>query len=297
MKKIKLFIAIVLCAIFTTAFLTSLTGCDAKYRPVNFRAEDGYSVNFEQGNNTFLIKKSDGTVIGELNPSGWFSVNEKGEHGYSGIGKEQKDIEIKLLLKPEYDPETVTVTVNGNNSTHVGTSPYIQSKINGEELVEEYFTSIKYIYEISRGEKSFDVNIGGIKVLTIGGHKWRLHGIKDGEIFSIYGDTYENLTVGTELNCSFDFKEDGSAIVTLKNGDETISENGTWTEESGILNATFEEKFGAIRLTIMTAEQRKEFITDKEKVANVPEEKRALGIGLLWDNGVAQLIMVLDIIE
>lgn len=296
-KKIKPFIVLCICALLTTVVLVGLTGCNNnKYRPVSFTAEDGYTVSLHTSESFFLIKKADGTEVGEIRPSGAWNIDEKGNQTYLGIDKDDSAVEIEVRLKLGYDAESITIKVNDKTLPTKGISSYFQHRTEGEE----YYTSNEYSYEIGSSEKSFSVSVGGIKDMTIGGHKWKLHGIKEGEDFYLYGNLYGSSSdggniIGKDMDYRFDFKTDGSLTFDAKDDGNSINDTGTWTEANGILTATLTSEAIDITLTLMTAAQREELITKKEIASGLAEAHKAVGIGILWEIGEVQIILVLDI--
>lgn len=294
MKRFKTVLTIALGVALLAAATVSLAGCSSEVSPVNFSADNGYTVDFVQSESSFTINAPGGIAIGTIAPSGVWNTNDKGETKYIGIRKDENFIELNVRLKLEYDPAALTVTVNGNAAVNKGASAYLMPRADGGEL----FTSIRYRYEATDSEKSFNVQIGGIKTLTIGGHKWKLHGIVSTEAIHIYGDYFENLKVGTDIDYRFDFKTDKTVYTTFKYDATSSTGEGTWSEESGVLSTdlTIDEKSVSITMTIMTAAQRKELITDIENRGALSEENKAVGMGVLWDRGGdLQFILVLDL--
>lgn len=293
--KTKSSIVIVIFVMLATVVLTCLAGCDAQYRPVDFSGADGYTVTLDANENIFVIKDSSSTVVGELVPSGAWNVDSNGNQSYVGIGENDTSLDIELRLKPQYDPQGIVVTINGNTAVQGSTSAYTKTLIVGENITEKYYyTSVKFTYALS-GERRYDVNISGIKALTIGGNKWKLHGVKVGEDIYIYGTTYQDHIVGQDLDLRFDFQQGGTASVMYKDLTSSATENGTWTEKDNVLNATFSKEIGNFELTVMTAQQRKEYISDIEEVTGMSEDNKAIGIGLLGNIGSIEVILVLDI--
>lgn len=288
MKRFKTGLTTTIGVVLLATVMLSLVGCSSKYRTVNFTADNEHTIGFSQSDSVFTITAPGGIAVGTITPSGVWNTNDKGETKYVGVLKEENFIELKLYLKPEYDPVAVTVLVNGNVAENKGTSPYLKSGADGDEL----FTAISYRYEGTGSEKSFDVQIGGIKILTIGGHKWKLHGIVKSKVESsvglneiyIYGDAYDNLAIGSGINYTFDFKADKTTIATAKYGDSSMNAEGTWSEVNSILTTNFiynEEEEETITMTIMTEVQRKNYITDIEKRQALSEENKAIGMGVM----------------
>lgn len=292
--KTKSSIVVVIFVMLATVVLTCLTGCDARYKPVSFAIDDGYTVIFDANEATFFIKDSSSTVVGELRPNGAWNVDSEGNQTYLGMSDNETSLDIDLRLYPQYDPQGITVLVNGNTAEHVGTSAYTKTRIVGEDMIEEYYTSVKFSYTLEAG-RNYGVEISGIKALTIGGNKWKLHGVKVGEDVYISGTIYQNHKVGQDLDLRLDFQQGGTASVMYKDSTSSATENGTWTEQDNVLNATFSKEIGNFELTVLTAQQRKQYIIDTENASGMSEEAKAFGIGLLGNIGSIEVILVLDI--
>lgn len=290
MRKYKIFIAVVLCAVLLVATVAVLTACENKYLPLDFTIQNGYSVVFEDGN--YVIKSSGGDTVGNIRVSSLIiSSDSTGISKPVGLEKD-KNPEISIFLLDTYDPLLLSVSANSTALVQNGISAY--SQVNGD--AEVHYTQIKFSYELKGSEKEIDISIDNIKNTAIAGHKWKLFGLKDGEDIYTSGNAYENKVIGTEIDYRFDFKLDGTVSATFKD-EGTVELSGTWIEKNGILTAVLSDgtKTKDFTFTVMTPEERKALITDTEKSNGISEDKKAVGIGIISNLDSLQILMVLDI--
>lgn len=290
MRKIKNILAVLLSAILLTAVTVVLTGCGSKYRSLNFTAGDGYSVVFD--NHDYAIKNANGDVIGKVAISNFVSsVNSSGEHSPVGVEKDT-NLELRVSIADAYDAFALSVTVNGASLT--GQSISAGQIVIGDEQTR--CIQVNYSYEPESSEKEFNVNIGDIKAMTIGGHNWKLFGINVAAGFYGPGNLYNSMRIGVDHDYRLNFKNDGSWSGIIKEAPDSRNFSGRWAEQNGVLAASIEEPVIADwRFTLMTAAQRKALITDKEISLGISEENKALGAGVILSSEEGQIILVLDI--
>lgn len=296
MKKTKSIMTLLLCAMLSVVSLVGLTAC-SEFRTLEFKSTDGYTFSMDGSNSVFLIKNAAGAVIGEVNPAGAWAINDKNEISFSGIRKDDSTVEIEVRLKLEYDHSAVKVAVNDKEATHISTSNYIKTKNVDGEITEELFTSLKYKYDIAKGDKSFVATISGIKAMTIGGHKWTLRGVKNEDDYYFYGsDALGGGIIGEDIDYTFSFNNDNSVLVDILFGGEAQTLQGTWTEENGTLKASIAANgsYDEVFFTFMTEAERKQFITDAEANAQWGEDKKALGAGVWGEMGLRKMAFVIE---
>lgn len=296
MKKTKSIMTLLLCAMLSVVSLVGLTAC-SEYKTLEFKSTDGYT--FSMGDSVFLIKNAAGDVIGEVIPgdAAW-SINNKNEISFSGIRKDASTVDIEVRLKLEYDHSAVKVEVNDKEATHISTSSDIVTRSVDGEITEELFTSLKYKYDVAKGDKSFVATISGIKAMTIGGHKWTLRGVMDADGYHFYGSSIlGNGIIGEDVDYTFSFNNDNSVLVDILYGGEAQTLQGTWTEENGTLKASIAANNGSydeVLFTFMTEAERKQYITDAEANAQWEEDKKALGAGVWGEMGLRKMAFVIE---
>lgn len=291
MRKYKILIAVALCAVLLVATVAVLTACENKYISLDITTQDGYSVVFEDGR--YIIKNAASDTIGRVELSSIvISTDSTGVSKPVGLEK-GRTLDVSIYLLDNYDPLSLSVSANSTALVRKGISSY--NEVSGD--TEIHYTQINFSYEPQSSEKEINIGIDTIKVMTIGGNKWKLFGIKYGEDVFGPGNMFENMVIGTDIDCRFDFKIDGTMFATLKDEGKTEL-SGTWTEENGVLTAVV--SYGSTNenftFTIMTPEQRKTLIGDYEKLNGISDDKKVAGIGVIFDTGSSsQILMVLDI--
>lgn len=290
MKKYKIILTVALCAVLLVATVAVLTACENKYISLDITTQDGYSVVFEDGR--YIIKNAASDTIGRVELSSIvISTDSTGVSKPVGLEK-GRTLDVSIYLLDIYDPLSLSVSANSTALARKSISSY--NDVSGD--AELHYTKINFSYEPQSSEKEIDISIDNIKNTAIAGNKWKLFGLKDGENVYGPGNIYESMVIGTEIDYRFDFKLDGTVSATFKD-EGKVELSGTWTEQNGILTAVLSDgtKTKDFTFTVMTPEERKALITDKEKLNGISEDKKAVGIGIMSNSGSLQILMVLDI--
>lgn len=64
--------------------------------------------------------------------------------------------------------------------------------------------------------------------MQIGGHKWKLFGIINGENVFVSGDIYDNNMIGIDLEYRLNFNVNGNFYAVVKKDSYLNSYTGTW---------------------------------------------------------------------